>query len=183
MVLLESVKVPMGSEASGFLLEGIDGETYGLESFAKAKVLVLIFMCNHCPYVQAIWGRLNVLQDRFGSDGVQLVGINSNTANEDYSEETFDKMRQYALEYEMNFPYLEDKDQAVAREYKAQCTPDIYVYDSERKLAYHGRLDDNWKEESGVQKEELAGAVEALLGGERPAEEQKPAMGCSIKWV
>jgi peroxiredoxin len=183
MVLLESVKIEMGDSAKDFSLEGIDGKTHGLAEYADAKALVLIFMCNHCPYVQAIWHRLNALQGRFGDQGLQLVAINPNTANEDYNEETLEKMKEYAQEYQMNFPYLEDRDQTVSKTYNAQCTPDIYLYDGEQKLAYHGRLDDSWRDQEGVQKEDLAMAIESVLDGESPSEEQIPSMGCSIKWV
>lgn len=183
MVLLQSENLGLGEKAVDFDLLGISGERYSLESFSGAKVLVIAFICNHCPYVQAIWGRLNELQSRFGAEGVQLVGINPNTANEDYEEETMEKMKEYAKEYEMNFPYLEDGDQSVAKAYGAVCTPDIYVYDQERKLAYHGRIDDNWKDVSAVTQKEMAEAISTLLKGERPQGVQSPSMGCSIKWT
>ena len=182
MVLLESNAIPMGAEAKDFSLVGIDDETYTLDSFSDSDVLVIVFMCNHCPYVQAIWERLVDLQDRYDPEEVQFVAINPNTANEDYEEETLDKMKEYADEYEMNFPYLEDEDQTVARDYEAQCTPDIYVFDGDRKLAYHGRLDDNWKDASLVEREDLAEAIDAILDDEKPSKDQKPSMGCSIKW-
>lgn len=171
MALLESIKIVSGTPASQFSLRGIDDKIYTLDSFKDAKVLVVVFMCNHCPYVQAIWGRLVSLQERFKADGVQFVGINPNVANKGYEEETFEMMKEYANRYKMNFPYLVDEDQSVAREYKAQCTPDIYVYDVELKLAYHGKIE-----------EELAPAIESILKGES-VEEQKPSIGCSIKWV
>lgn len=176
----------MGQPAHNFELQGIDGKTYGLVDFVDSKALVLIFMCNHCPYVQAIWSRLVALADEFKDKGVQFVGINPNTANKEYSEETLEKMKEYAAEYQMNFPYLEDSDQSVARKYDAQCTPDIYVYaageENEKFLAYHGRVDDNWKDENAVTKRELADALNKILAGES-VDDQKPAMGCSIKWV
>ncbi len=170
MVLLESVSVPFGSAAPEFSLKGVDGKQYSLSDFAGAKVLCVIFMCNHCPYVQAIWDRFVKLQERFGEE-VQLVGINPNL-NPDYDEETFEKMQEYSERYKMNFPYLQDDTQEVARAYNAQCTPDIYVYDEKRELVYHGRIEE----------EELAGAIEAVLHGEKPSEEQNPSIGCSIKW-
>ncbi len=183
MALLESLSLPMGSKVLDFKLEGTDGKKYSLEDFDQAKVLVLVFMCNHCPYVQAIWDRLVELQARFEERGVRFVGINPNTANPEYSEETMEKMQEHYQLYAMNFPYLEDKDQTVALKYQAQCTPDIYVYNSERKLSYHGRVDDNWKDAGAVEKEELADALEALLNGEAVDQLQRPAIGCSIKWV
>ncbi len=183
MVLLESTKIPLGSEAPDFSLPGADGQIYSLQSFEDKKVLVVVFMCNHCPYVQAVWGRLVALQERFKNEGVQFVGINPNVANSDYDEETLEMMKQYAQDYKMNFPYLADEDQSVASAYNAQCTPDIYVYDSGRNLAYHGRIDDSWQDESAVTQKDLAYAIQDLIEGKKPSEAQKPSMGCSIKWV
>jgi len=181
MVLMESIQLEMGEPAADFSLKGIDDQTYSLKSFSAAKVLVLVFMCNHCPYVQAIWDRLVALQERFENEGVRFVGINANI-NPDYPEDSFENMKKYAKQYEMNFPYLADETQEMARKYKAQCTPDIYVFDRDRKLAYHGRVDDNWQESDQVTKEDLADALSALVKGEKPSEDQTPSMGCSIKW-
>ncbi len=180
MALLESLKLEMKSDALDFDLPATDGNNYSLSSFADAKVLIIVFMCNHCPYVQAIWDRLVDLQEQFGDRGVQFVGINPNL-NPNYEEETFDKMKEYFDRYDMNFPYLQDASQEVAREYQAQCTPDIYVFNSDRKLAYHGRIDDNWQDESAVTQNELAEALETILNGAEFVEQQ-PTIGCSIKW-
>ncbi|HLG25517.1 MAG TPA: thioredoxin family protein [Candidatus Gracilibacteria bacterium] len=181
MVLLESFNVPLGTPAPEFSLRGIDDAVHALREYQDAKVLAVIFMCNHCPYVQAQWPRLVELQEKFKDRGVQFIGINANS-DADYPEDSFEKMKEYAEKFRMNFPYLRDETQEVGRSYKAQCTPDIFVYDEERKLAYHGRVDDNWKEREKVTRHELQVAVEALLAGRRPSDEQKPAMGCSIKW-
>lgn len=183
MTLLESLKIQMGEPAKPFSLRGVDNKIYTLESFRQAKILVIIFMCNHCPYVKAVWQRLIDLQEKFRSQGVQLVGINANAANPNYADDSFENMQKEFVERKMNFPYLIDSDQKVSREYKAQCTPDIYVYDNELKLAYHGRIDDNWKDEAKVTKNELAEAIETILKGEKNIEIQHPSMGCSIKWV
>ena len=180
MVLLESLKLEMGRDALDFNLPATDGQNYALSDFSDAKVLVIVFMCNHCPYVQAIWDRLVALQDQFADKGVQFVGINPNL-NPKYEEETFDKMKEYFDRYNMNFPYLQDASQEVAREYKAECTPDLYVFNADRKLAYHGRIDDNWQDESAVTKNELAEALESILVGSEVVE-QSPTIGCSIKW-
>jgi len=183
MVLLKSKSLPMGSDAMDFSLTGVDGLTYTLDSFNESKVLVIVFMCNHCPYVQAIWGRLNILQESFDDNSVSFVGINPNTSNESYEDESFEKMKEYYDKYDMNFPYLEDMGQEIAQLYEAQCTPDIYVYDSNRKLAYHGRLDDNWQDENDVSSEDLSEAIKSILDEKDVKFEQIPAMGCSIKWV
>lgn len=183
MVLLESLRVKIGESAKDFSLKGVDEKIYDLGTFAGAKVLVLIFMCNHCPYVKAVWQRLIDLQEKFKEKGVQLVGINANAANPNYEDDSFDNMKKEFVERKMNFPYLIDADQKVAREYQAQCTPDIFVYDAQQKLAYHGRIDDSWKDEGKVTKQELAEAISALLKGKKLAEPQHPSMGCSIKWL
>lgn len=181
MVLLESKDVSMGMEAPDFSLKGVDDKMHNLAEYSEAEIFVIVFMCNHCPYVQAIWERLIVLQEKFLDKNVQFIGINPNF-HPDYPEDSLEKMKQYHGKYEMNFPYLIDESQEVAKAYGAQCTPDIFVYNDEKKLAYHGRLDDNWQNPDHVEKEELSEAIEVLLQGEIPSEEQNPAMGCSIKW-
>lgn len=183
MVLLESLKIQMGVSAKDFRLKSVDGTICSLETFADAKVLVLVFMCNHCPYVKAVWQRLIDLQERFEARDVRFVGINANAANANYEDDSFENMQKEFVERKMNFSYLIDADQKVSREYEAQCTPDIFAYDEQRKLAYHGRIDDSWKDESKVTKQELAEAIEVILRGEKVSELQHPSMGCSIKWV
>ncbi|QQR55150.1 thioredoxin family protein [Candidatus Peregrinibacteria bacterium] len=170
MVLLHSKTLPLGSSAPDFKLKGIDGKWHVLEDYASAKVLVLIFMCNHCPYVQKIWSELVTLDKNFPSE-VQMLGINSNGANTAYPEDSFEKMKHYAQEKGQSFPYLYDEDQSAAEAYQAACTPDIFVYGPDRCLAYHGAF------------EGLKTAVEALLEGQAPSKEQIHSMGCSIKWA
>ena len=178
MALLESTAIGMGTKARDFSLPGTDDQTYSLASFANAKVLVIIFMCNHCPYVKAVLERLNALAEEFRDRDVQFVGISANDA-ENYPEDSFAEMKKLPLA----FPYLHDESQEVAKMYGAVCTPDIFVYDENHELTYHGRIDDNWKDEIAVTKRELAEALEETLAGEKiPSEEQKPSMGCSIKW-
>jgi len=181
MVLLESLNLPMGMEAPDFFLQGTDEKNYRLSDFEDAKVLVIVFMCNHCPYVQAVWQRLVDLQEKYKDQKVRFVGINPNF-HPDYPQETMEKMKEYFDRYSMNFPYLQDKKQDVAKEYKAQCTPDIYVFDENKRLAYHGRIDDNWQEPDKVSRHELDEAIKRILQGESPDDQQYPAMGCSIKW-
>lgn len=183
MVLLESTMVPLGTAAHDFNLKGIDDRMYSLKDFADKKILVIIFMCNHCPYVQAVWDRLNNLQNDFKERGVQLVGINPNAANPNYPADNFEEMKKAPEEFGMNFPYLIDETQEVARAYGAACTPDIFVYDKDRKLVYRGRIDDNWQDESAVTKRELACALEASLDYKNVVESQRPSIGCSIKWI
>ncbi len=182
MVLMESLSVKIGTPAPGFDLCGVDLQNYSLKNFPDAKILVVIFMCNHCPYVQAVWKRFIELQKKYAEKSVRFVGINSNI-NPDYPEDSFENMRKYSTDYGMNFPYLEDETQNVARSYFAQCTPDIFVYDENRKLIYHGRIDDNWKEPEKVTKHDLDDAISTYLSDGRIVEQQFPSMGCSIKWL
>lgn len=181
MVLKKSLKIEPDEPAPNFELPGIDGKTYTLDDFSEFDVLCIVFMCNHCPYVQAVIDRLIKLQDEFKDKRVRFVGINSNDS-ENYPEDSFEKMSEYADSWGLNFPYLRDETQEVAKKYKAQCTPDIFVYDKERKLVYHGRIDDNWKEPEKAEKHELKKAIENLIKGEIVDENQNPSMGCSIKW-
>jgi len=181
MTLLESLVLPMGTDIIDFNLPATDGENYSPADFADKKVLVIIFMCNHCPYVKAVIDRLIAIQADYGDKGVQLIGINANDA-EGYPEDSFEAMKEWVKEKGINFVYLHDESQKTARAYQAQCTPDIFVFGQSRKLAYHGRIDDNWQVPEKVTKKELRAALDALLAGQPVSEDQKPSMGCSIKW-
>ncbi|MBN2095937.1 thioredoxin family protein [Candidatus Peregrinibacteria bacterium] len=181
MVLLESLQLPMGSDIIDFSLPGTDGKMVSPSDFADKKAWVIIFMCNHCPYVQAILNRLIRLQSDYTDKGVQLIGINSNESD-NYPDDSFENMKKTVEEKGINFVYLHDESQEVAKAYQAQCTPDIYMFDQNRKLAYHGRLDDNWQNENEVEKQELRMALDAILEGQAVSEIQHPSMGCSIKW-
>ena len=181
MVLTESFQVQLGSAALPFSLKGTDNQVYTLQNLKDAKILVVVFMCNHCPYVQACIERLVKLQGQFADRGVRFVGINSNDST-GYPEDNFEAMKAFAREYHMNFPYLMDDTQDVARAYHAVCTPDVFAYDDRRKLVYHGRIDNNWKDPSKVTTHELRDALEAVTQGQPVGEKQHPSMGCSIKW-
>jgi peroxiredoxin len=181
MALLESEQAELGMSAPDFELPGTDGQTYSLASFEDADVLVVMFICNHCPYVKAVRQRLIDLADEMADEPVELVAISSNDAQR-YPDDSFERMTEVAQEYNYPFPYLYDETQDVARSYDAKCTPDIFVFDEQRRLRYRGRIDDNWKQPDQVSRRELAEAIGALLDGELPDEEQHPSVGCSIKW-
>ena len=168
MVLLQSSMVPLGSQAPDFKLMGVDDQMHELADYAASKVLVMIFMCNHCPYVHEIWDDLVVLEKKMDGE-VQFIGINSN-ANPAYPDDSFENMKLYSEERGQEFSYLFDENQVVAKAYDAQCTPDIFVYDEERKLAYRGAFSS------------LEAAISDLLLGKKPTEDQSHSMGCSIKW-
>ncbi len=171
----------LGSAAPDFKLPGVDGKSVSLADLAGKKALCVIFACNHCPYVQAYEGRIIAIQEKYGPLGAQVLAINSNDAD-GYPEDSFENMKQRAKEKGFNYPYLRDEDQAVAKAYGAQRTPHIFLFDAGRKLAYVGRLDDNYKDPSAVKAHELADAIEDLLA-ERPVKVPETfAVGCTIKW-
>lgn len=178
---VESNFLNLNSPLIDFSLKATDGKTYSTSDFSDKDVLIIAFICNHCPYVKAITGRLVDLQENFKDKGVQILAINSNDP-ETYEEDSFEKMKEFANERNFNFPYLVDESQDVARNYDAQCTPDIYVYGKERILKYRGRIDDNWKEEDKVTSKDLEKAIELLLDGKEIDFKQIPSIGCSIKW-
>ena len=173
--------VPLGTPAPDFSLSGTDGATYTLASFADSKVLVVIFMCNHCPYVKAVLQRLIDLQDDYPDRSVQLVGISVNDADK-YPEDSPEKMKELVESHRIPFPYLYDASQQTAKDYDAVCTPDIYAYGADRTLLYRGRIDDNWQEPDQITRRDLKDAIEAILKDQPVHDEQISSMGCSIKW-
>ena len=177
----QNLKLKIGDKAPDFSLPATDGKIYRLNDFKGKKVLVIIFMCNHCPYVQAYIERIKSIQSEFGIKGLRVVGINSND-EVNYPDDGFDKMVEMARLKKLNFVYLRDEDQTVANAYGAQCTPEVFVFDGERKLKYHGRIDDNYKDEKAVKTTDLRNAVDAVLHDRKVAFELTPAVGCSIKW-
>jgi len=177
----QSGKENLNTPIIDFSLKGTDDRSYSPGDFKDKEILIIIFMCNHCPYVKAVTDRFVSFQKKFTDRNVQLIGINSNDADS-YPEDSFENMKLYAEEYGMNFPYLYDETQEIARKYDAVCTPDIYVYDKDRVLKYRGRLDDNWKDENNITVKDLEKATELLLEGKEIDFDQIPSMGCSIKW-
>lgn len=181
MPLMHTPDAAIGSSCPDFSLLGVDGKTHRRDDFSGAQAFLVMFICNHCPYVIAVEDRLVALGRHFSGKSVKIVAICSNDS-EKYPADSFAKMKERAQEKAYPFPYLHDETQDVAREFGAVCTPDFFLYDSSMKLAYRGRLDDSWKEPSAVKSQELKAAIEALLSGARPSETQKSSMGCSIKW-
>jgi peroxiredoxin len=176
---MESTMVPLGTPCPDFTLPGVDGRLWSLRDFHCPALLVVV-MCNHCPYVQAIDDRLDALARAYAGR-CAVVGINANDAVT-YPDDSFEAMRLRAKAKGYAFPYLWDEEQTVARALGAVCTPDFFLYDSHRRLMYRGRLDDNWKDASRVTRQELQVAIEGVLAGREPLEVQQPSMGCSIKW-
>lgn len=174
----------LGSVAPNFSLPGVDGRMWSLADFSDKRALVVIFMCNHCPYVIAVQQRINELARHYAARGVGLVGISPNDPVR-YPADSLEAMKNRAREQGYVFPYLIDETQEVARAYGAVCTPDPFVFENisgRFLLRYHGRIDDSWKEPEKVTRQELALALDAILVGRAPDGVQNPAMGCSIKW-
>lgn len=174
-------RLEIGSPSGDFNLKGVDNRNYSLDDFREKEILVLMFTCNHCPYVQAYEARLISIQRDYISKGVVLVAINSNSEIR-YPEDSFDRMVQRAREKGYNFPYLRDADQTVAAAYKAEYTPEIFVFDKRRKLRYHGRID-NSKDETKVTSRDLRGAIDSILSGKEIIQPETHAFGCTIKWA
>jgi thiol-disulfide isomerase/thioredoxin len=171
----------IGTKAIPFNLRGVDGKIYSLESFKDNKILCIIFMCNHCPYVIATQDRINQIAKDYAAKSFALVGMNPNDEIT-YPEDSFENMKLRAKEKQYVFPYLRDETQETAKAYDAACTPDIFLYDKNRILKYRGRIDDNWKDETNVTRNELRMAIDLLLEDKEIDFEIIPTIGCSIKW-
>ncbi len=171
-----------GDKAPAFNLKGTDGRMHGVADYADKPALVVIFSCNHCPYVQAYEDRMVAVQWDYKDRGVQIIAINSND-DKNYPEDSFEEMVKRAKDKAFNFPYLRDASQDVARAYGATHTPQLFVFDRERRLRYTGKIDDNWQTPSAVTKQYLRDALDALLKGSEPAEAATHAIGCTIKWA
>ncbi len=181
MALLESIQIPLGAQMPSFKLKDPNGNVFEGAQLYGVKGLLVAFTCNHCPYAVAVWPRLIKLTSEAKKLGVNTVGINPNI-HPDYPEDAPPRMKEKIKEWGISFPYLIDETQEIARVFQAQCTPDLYLFDTNRKLVYHGRLDDNWKEETKVKRQELKEAIENLASGKPISPKQYPSMGCSIKW-
>ena len=182
MALTYSEKPEFGSVAPDFSLPGTDGRTHRLADFGDRKALVVIFMCNHCPFVKHVADSLAQLTAEYMDRGVAVVGINSNdTAN--YPADSPEQMVREAEERGYRFPYLYDESQEVAKAYRAACTPDFYLFDADRLLVYRGQFDDS-RPDSGKRATgaDLRAALDAVLAGRKPSEDQRPSIGCNIKW-
>lgn len=172
----------IGDSALDFSMAGVDGRTYSLKDFSEYAALVVVFSCNHCPYVQAYEDRLIAFQQEYRGRAVQLIAINSND-DKNYPEDRFEKMVSRSQMKSFNFPYLRDASQEVARAYGATHTPQLFVFNQERRLAYTGKIDDNWQEASAVTRRYLQEAIDAILDHRDLSESTTYAIGCTIKWA
>ena len=183
MSLTPSNMLPLGTKAPEFsLLDTVSGNTYNLNTLKGLKATVILFICNHCPFVKHVNAQLAQLAKDYKSKGVNLVAISSNDA-ENYPEDGPGLMKQNAIENDFIFPYLYDQTQKVAKDYDAACTPDIYAFDAALKLVYRGQLD-NSRPGNGIPAtaEDLRHALDCVLEDKDNTQTQKPSMGCNIKW-
>lgn len=182
MVMTASTMIALGTSASEFSLPDTDGNVVSLSDFREAPALLVIFMCNHCPFVKHVLSGLVELIKDYQTQGVAVVGINSNDV-ETFPEDRPEMMAKVAQQAGFTFPYLYDETQEIAKAYRAACTPDFFLFDRERTLVYRGQMDGsrpgNNMPVTGV---DLRAALDAVLGGRRVAEEQRPSIGCNIKW-
>jgi peroxiredoxin len=179
MSLTESTMVKLGSDAPSFNLPDTNGNNISLDFF-EAETLVVIFTCNHCPYAKAVEDRLvNLGNDYKGRTDFVLISSNDIV---NYPADSPEKMAEKAKDKKYPFPYLFDETQEIAKAYSAVCTPDIFLYNKDRKLEYRGRLDDNWQQQHNVTREELKMAIDAVLSGNKIEFDQIPSIGCNIKW-
>lgn len=174
-------KLKIDSSIPNFSLIGIDDKTYSLKTFSDKNILIIIFSCNHCPYVQAYEDRLILLQRKFAFDKVQFVAINSND-DVKYPDDSFEEMKKRAELKKFNFPYLRDETQEVAKVFGATHTPQIFLFDKKRKLKYEGKIDDNWQEPDKVKSAYLRDAIVEVLNKKEVSVPETFSIGCTIKW-
>ena len=180
MVLTEStISLKTGDSAPEFNLRGIDDNMHSLNDYSK-KGLLIIFMCNHCPYVKAKINAIKELHDKF-KDHISIVGINSNDSVK-YPDDDFDSMKAVAKDKCLEIDYLVDETQEIAKKYGAVCTPDPFLFDSEKKLVFHGRIDDAMNPDAEVTEKVMVNNIEKFLDGQKIEKEFDPSIGCSIKW-
>jgi len=181
MARTESQMLELGTEAPAFSLPDPDGNMHSLED-GRAAYLVM-FICNHCPYVQHVREELTRIGHDYLQRGVQIVAISSNDAKA-FPDDAPEQMKKEAKDWSYQFPYLYDEDQAVAKAYRAACTPDFYVFDEARKLVYRGQLDDSRpSNDIPVTGRDLRAALDAVLENTPVPPDQVPSIGCNIKWI
>ena len=182
MVKTASSMLPLGSQAPDFSLPNVDGRTVSLGDFRDAPALLVVFMCNHCPFVKHIAAELARLGKDYQARNAAMVGINANDVKS-YPADSPEQMRREVELRGYTFPYLYDETQETAKAYRAACTPDFFLFDKDRKLVYRGQLDAS-RPESGipVTGKDLRAALDLVLAGKPVPEDQRPSIGCNIKW-
>lgn len=182
MVRTASVMLPLGTQAPDFRLPDYDGKLVSRDDVRGPKGLLVVFMCNHCPYVKHVAPVLAGLADEYQARGIGVVGISSNDVGA-YPDDSPEKMKAEAAEQGYRFPYLYDESQEVAQSYRAACTPDFYLFDADLQLVYRGQMDETRpKQGSQPTGKDLKAALDALLAGQPQPQPQRPSIGCNIKW-
>jgi len=171
----------IGEKAIQFNLPGVDGKQHSLGQYVGKNAVVVIFSCNHCPYVRAWEDRMVQIQNEYANRGVQLIAINSNDVAE-YPDDSFARMKERAREKKFTFPYLYDETQQTAHAYGAERTPEVFVFDKKSTLRYHGTIDDNYDDPTAVKKRYLRDALDAVLAEKTISEAETRPVGCTIKW-
>jgi peroxiredoxin len=174
------MSLALAERAPSFNLPGVDGREHSLDEYAGSDVLVVIQSCNHCPYVLAWEGRMIAIQRDYADRGVRVVAVNSNDASR-YPVDSFDEMRARAEREGFNFDYLHDEDQSLVRALGAERTPEVFAFDRDRRLVYHGAIDDS-RDDTAVTRHYLRDALDALLDGGEPPVSETPPVGCSVKF-
>jgi len=183
MALTPSTMLPLGIKAPDFQLpDVVSGQTISLETFAGKQALLVMFICRHCPFVKHVQAELAQIGQDYTDRGVGILAISSNNVNT-HPEDAPDLLKQMAIALGFKFPYCYDETQAVAKAYKAACTPDFFLFDGNFELVYRGQLDDSRpSNDKPVTGKDLRGAIEAVLAGQPVKSEQIPSIGCNIKW-
>ena len=184
MARTPSTMLPIGTKAPDFELPGtVDGTSVALSGFSDAPALLIMFICNHCPFVVHVLDELTALTTEYLERGVAIVGINANSL-ESHPQDGPAHMKGLALERNWGFPYLFDESQEVAKAYQAACTPDFFLFDNEQRLVYRGQLDDSRPgTDIPVTGADLRRALDDVLAGNAPLADQRPSLGCNIKWT
>ena len=184
MVMVESTMLPLGTTAPDFALpDVVTGQTVTLESFAGAPALLVMFICRHCPFVKHVEQEIARIGQDYGTKGLSIVAISANSL-ETHPQDGPEHLKTQALDLGFTFPYCFDESQAVAQRYTAACTPDFFVFDGNQKLVYRGQLDDSRPgNDVPVTGKDLRAALDAVLAGQPVPAEQKPSIGCNIKWT
>lgn len=182
MVRTLSTMLPLGTQAPDFSLSDTDGKIVSRTDFAGKKGFLVVFLCNHCPYVKHVADELKKIGDECLQQGIAVVGISSNDVKM-HPDDSPEKMKEEKASRGYAFPYLYDQTQEAAKAYRAACTPDFFLFDGEHKLVYRGQMDDSRpKTDNPVTGKDLRAAIAALLAGKPPLETQTPSLGCNIKW-
>lgn len=183
MSYVESNMLELGTKAPDFTLpDTVSGDTLSLNDLASEKATVIMFLCNHCPYVIHVNPEIARIVEDYKSKGVSFIGISSNDVD-NYPQDSPDLMKKQAAEVPYDFPYLYDETQEVAKAYDAACTPDFYVFDGDLSLRYRGRIDDSRKgNDVPLSGKDLRAAIDAVLADDQVSEIQYPSGGCNIKW-